>query len=83
MHVGVVEEVDGPREGAGRQGAVLGVGGVAAVADHVAGAEGGPAAGESIVAVGRLPTLMLRGVEIELLTPSDTVSRTTYWPASV
>ena len=41
-----------------------------------------PSVGESIVAVGTFPTLIVSGVEIELLTPSETVSRTTYWPAS-
>ena len=39
-----------------------------------------PSVGAAIVAVGGLPTLIVIGVEIELFTPSETVSRTTYWP---
>ena len=42
-----------------------------------------PSVGESIVALGTLPTLIVSGVEIELFTPSDTVSRTKYWPGFV
>ncbi len=39
-----------------------------------------PSAGDRIVGVGTLPTLMVIGVETVVLTPSDTVSRTVYWP---
>ena len=83
MHVVVVQEVDVPGEGAGRQGAVLRIRGATSVRDHVAGAEGGAIGWRSIVALGTLPTLIVSGVEIELFTPSDTVSRTTYWPGFV
>src|SRR6185312_16941245 len=37
--------------------------------------------GARMVAVGRLPALMLSGAEIVEFTPSDTVSRTVYGPA--
>ena len=39
MHMAVVQEVDGPAEGAGGQGAVLRVRGIAAEGDDVTGAE--------------------------------------------
>src|SRR5919108_2242925 len=40
-----------------------------------------PSVGAVIVAVGGLPTLIVSGVEMELFSPSETVRRTTYWPA--
>ncbi len=40
-----------------------------------------PSVGESIVAVGALPTLIVSGVENELLAPSETVSLAVYCPA--
>ena len=80
----VVQEVDVPGEGAGRQGAVLRDPSreppyvITSPARKVA-----PSVGESIVALGTLPTLIVSGVDIELFTPSETVSRTTYWPGFV
>jgi hypothetical protein len=40
-----------------------------------------PSVGVRMVAVGTLPALMVIGVEIELFTPSETVSRAWYAPA--
>ena len=39
-----------------------------------------PSCGDSMVAVGGLPTLIEIGVEIVVLTPSDTETRAEYWP---
>ena len=55
--------------------AVVGVVAVAGIGDHVPGLELHPVGGDEIVAVGTSPALIAIGVEIDVLTPSETVSR--------
>ena len=40
-----------------------------------------PSVGDRIVAVGGVPTTMVSGGDGVVLTPSETVKRTVYWPA--
>ena len=75
VHVALVQEVDAPGEGAGSQDAVVRVGGVAAEEDRVPARNSAPLSGARMVGTGRLPTLIVIGVESVVLLPSDTVSR--------
>ena len=76
MNVAFVEEVDVPGIGAGRQRAVFGVGRGPAEGDDIARSEQSHRRMASeMVTTGRLPALMLIGVESVELTPSETVSR--------
>ena len=83
MHVAVVEEVDIPGEGAGRQRAVLAVGALATERDDVARLELAAVGGRQDRGGGRAADADVKGEETVVLVPSETESRTVYWPDCV